>query len=318
MYANPFLKLGVGKARYGVMLREDGVVMDDGTTARLGEEHFVMTTTTANAGPVMQHLEYCRQVLWRDLDVQVVSVSDTWAQFALAGPRSRELLERLLTEDEDVSNESFPFMAAKEVKLQGGVVARLFRISFSGELAYEIALPSYYGDSFVRYVMELGADLGVIPYGTEALGVMRIEKGHVAGPELNGTTTMGDLGLGGMASKKKDYVGRVMASREGLVDEGRWRVVGVRPVNREARIYAGGHIFEEGVDYVPEHDLGYVTSLCYSPVESCYIGLALVKGGAGRMGSRLLIYDPLHGLRGEEVEVCSPIFYDSEGAIQRG
>ena len=160
------------------MLREDGIVMDDGTTARLAETHFVMTTTTANAVGVFRHMEFARQCLWPDLDVQIISTTEAWAQFAVAGPNSRRVLEKIVDPEFDISNDGFPFMACGEIKVCGGLRARLFRISFSGELAYEIAVPTRYGDALIRRLMEAGEEFDITPYGTEALGVMRIEKGH--------------------------------------------------------------------------------------------------------------------------------------------
>ena len=195
VYTNMFSTLKVGRARYGLMLREDGTVMDDGTTARMSENHYVMTTTTAAAGPVMRHLEYVHQCLRPDLDVSMISVTEQWAQFAVAGPKSRELLNTLVAED--IDNDSWPFMACGEATIQG-TKGRLFRISFSGELAYEIAVPTRYGDSMIRALMQAGKEYNIVPYGTEALGVMRIEKGHAAGNELCGTTTAANLGLGMM------------------------------------------------------------------------------------------------------------------------
>src|SRR5262249_9612061 len=152
-------------ARYGLMLREDGIVMDDGTTSRLAEDHYFLTTTTAKAGPVMQHLEFCRQVLWPEFDVQLASVTDQWAQFSIAGPKTRDLLREIVDPSEDLSNEGFPFMGAREVPLRGGPRARLYRISFSGELAFEIGVPARYGEALVRNLMEVGEKYGVIPYG---------------------------------------------------------------------------------------------------------------------------------------------------------
>ena len=234
----------MGNTRYGVMLREDGLAFDDGTAARLGEEHYVVSTTTANAGRVMQHLEYARQVLWPEMDVQMVSVTEQWSQYAIAGPRSRELLERLLDGAIDLSNAAFlPFMGAK-VGLQPSPAAmpgRLFRISFSGERAYELAVPARFGAAAIRALMAAGEALGVQPYGTEALGVMRIEKGHVGGSELNGQTTAKDLGLGKMMSSKKDYIGRVLAGRPGLIDPDRPAFVGFRPADQSQRLRAGAH-----------------------------------------------------------------------------
>ena len=223
------------------MLREDGFAMDDGTTARLGEQHFIMTTTTANAGKVMQHLEFCRQVLWPELDVRLVSVSDHWAQYAVAGPRSRDVLAKLVDAPFDISNEGFPRMGAGELTICGGVPARLFRVSFSGEMAYEIAVPARYGDAAIRALMQAGAEFDITPYGTEALNVLRIEKGHVGGAEINGQTTARDLGLGGMVTADKDCIGKVLAQRQALLDPARPIVVGVKPVDPAQSLTAGSH-----------------------------------------------------------------------------
>ena len=202
IYANTFSTLPVGKVRYGLMLREDGIVMDDGTAAHIESGHYIVSTTTANAARVMQHLEHARQVLWPELDVQLASITEQWAQYAIAGPRSRELLEGLLGDALDVSDAAFPYLACAEFVWKEHP-ARLFRISFSGEMAYELAVPAGQGDAAIRAIMTAGDPLGIVPYGTEALGVMRIEKGHAAGNEINGTTTAADLGLGKLMSRKR-------------------------------------------------------------------------------------------------------------------
>jgi sarcosine oxidase subunit alpha len=246
IYCNGFAKLPVGKARYGLMLREDGFIMDDGTTSRLGDNHFIMTTPTANAAKVMQHLEFCHQVLWPSLDVQMVSVSEQWAQFSIAGPRARDTLRDVIDRQHDISNDAFPYLAAKAVTVGGGISARLFRISFSGELAYELAVPASFGDSAIRAIMQAGQRFGIAPYGTEALSAMRIEKGHVAGNELNGQTTAYDLGLQRMVSSKKDFIGRAMASREALHEPDRPRFVGFKPVDPKQRLTAGAHFIPLG------------------------------------------------------------------------
>lgn len=316
VYINLFSTLPVGKTRYGIMLREDGFVMDDGTTAHIAPGHYVMSTTTANAGKVMQHLEHSRQVLWPELDVQIVSITEQWAQYAIAGPNSRRLLERLLGASIDVSSAAFPYLACAEFSWRG-VPARVFRISFSGELAYELAVPSRYGDATIRAIMAAGAEWGVIPYGTEALGVMRIEKGHVAGNELNGTTTASDLGLGRMMSTKKDFIGRVLAGRPGLIDPERPTLVGVKPVERNKRLYAGAHFLSLGAKVALKNDQGYVTSVAFSPMLGHWIGLGLLARGPQRIGERIRAYDPLRS--GEiEVEVVSPAFFDPEGARLQG
>jgi sarcosine oxidase subunit alpha len=312
VYANLFSTLPIDRVRYGLMLREDGLVMDDGTTARLASNHYVMSTTTANAAKVMQHLEHARQVLWPDTDVQIVSVTEQWAQYAIAGPNSRHLLARLLGNGIDVSNTAFPYLACAQFSWRG-IWARLFRISFSGELAYELAVPARYGDAAVRAIMEAGQEFGVVPYGTEALGVMRIEKGHVAGNELNGTTTAADLRLGRMMSTKKDFIGRVLAERPALADPERPTLVGIQPVDKSAQLYAGAHFLALKSDPKLENDQGYLTSVAFSPMLDHWIGLGLLHRGPQRQGERILAHSPVRG--GDvEVEVVSPVFFDAEGA----
>jgi sarcosine oxidase subunit alpha len=316
IYINMFSTLAVGRVRYGLMLREDGLVLDDGTTARLSPHHYVMSTTTANAAKVMQHLEHARQVLWPDLDVHTVSVTEQWAQYAIAGPESRRLLERLLDGAINVSTAAFPYLACAQFSWRG-IPARLFRISFSGEMAYELAVPARYGDAAVRAIMAAGEEFGVVPYGTEALGVMRIEKGHVAGNELNGTTTAADLGLGRMLSKKKDCIGRILADRPGLTDPNRPALVGVKPVDPSARLYAGAHFLALGADATLENDQGYVTSVAYSPMLGTWVGLGLLARGPQRHGERIRAHSPVRG--GDvEVQVVSPVFFDPEGARLHG
>jgi len=311
IYINTFSTLAVGKARYGVMLREDGFVMDDGTTSRFAPDHYFMTTTTANAGKVMQHLEFCHQALWPELDVQMISVTEQWSQYAVAGPRARLVLQKLV--DRDISNEVFPFLAAADLTIADGIPARLLRISFSGELAYELAVPARYGDAAIRAVMAAGAEFGIAPYGTEALGVLRIEKGHAAGNELNGQTTARDLGLGKMMSSKKDYIGRVLAGRPALSDQLRPALTGFKPVDTKKRLRAGAHFFVPGTDIRPENVQGHMTSVCFSPALGHWIGLGLLKRGPQRIGEQLRAFDPV---RGEDfaLEVCSPVFVDPDGA----
>jgi heterotetrameric sarcosine oxidase alpha subunit len=315
LYANVMSTVAVGKVRYGLMLREDGCVMDDGTAARFDTDHYVVSTTTVNAAKVMQHMEHARQVLWPALDVQIVSATEQWAQYAIAGPRSRALLERLLGPI-DLSDTAFPYLGCREISWNG-LPARLFRISFSGELAYEFAVPARYGDSAVRALLAAGEDLGVVPYGTEALGVMRIEKGHVAGNELNGTTTAADLGLAKMVSKKKDFIGRVLAARPGLNEVGRPTLVGIKAANPAARLYAGAHFLERGTQASLENDQGFITSVAFSPTLGFWIGLGFLSRGAARIGERLRAHDPLRN--GDiEVEVTSTVAYDPEGSRLRG
>ncbi len=317
VYINTFSTLTVGKARYGVMQREDGFVMDDGTTARLSADRWVMTTTTANAAKVAQHLEFCLQVLWPDLDVRMTSVSEQWAQISISGPKSRELLSRIVDDASVVAAEALPYMGAVETRVLGGVKARIFRLSFAGELGYEIAVPAAKGEALARSLMAEGADFGITPYGLEALAVMRIEKGHVSGPELNGQTTAADLGFGRMASTKKDHIGRVLTARPALADTGRMGFVGFRPVDRTQRLRAGAHFLEKGAEATTANDRGWMSSATWSPILGHAIGLGFLAGGASRIGEIVRAWD---GLRGTDidVEVCAPTFIDPEGVRLRG
>ncbi|WP_299297077.1 sarcosine oxidase subunit alpha family protein [uncultured Tateyamaria sp.] len=312
IYCNGFAKLAVGKTRYGLMLREDGIAMDDGTAARLAEDQFVVTTTTANAAKVYQHMEFVRQCLMPDADVQLISTTEAWAQYAVAGPNSRRLLQKIVDSDYDISNEGFPFMACANITVCGGLRARLFRISFSGELAFEIAVPSRYGDALMRKLMEEGEEFDVTPYGTEALGVMRIEKGHAAGNELNGTTTALNLGMGRMVSKAKDSIGSKLSERPGLNEADALMQVGLRPVDAGDKVTAGGHLMNATGPVDAKHDQGYVTSAAYSPTLGSMIGLGFLKDGGNRMGETLRLVSPVTDLT-VKVEVVSAHFVDPEG-----
>jgi methylglutamate dehydrogenase subunit C len=312
IYINTFSTLPVGKARYGVMLREDGFVMDDGTTSRLAEDHFYMTTTTANAAKVMQHLDFCHQVLWPELDVQMVSVSEQWAQYSIVGPKARALLRNVVDAQSNLFDAALPHLGVRRVTICGGIEARIFRISYSGELAYELAVPARYGDALMRRLLEAGAPLGTIPYGTEALGVMRIEKGHPAGNELNGQTTAADLGLGKLMSKKKSFIGKVMARRPGLSAPDRPALVGFKPVDRTQRLHAGAHFVPVGALVRPDNDEGYMTSVAHSPTLDTWIGLGFLRRGPQRIGERVRAYDPVRN-DDVEVEVCNPVFVDPQG-----
>ncbi len=317
MYANAFAKLPVGKVRYGLMLREDGIAYDDGTAARFAEDHFVVTTTTANAVLVYRNMEFARQCLFPDMDVQLISTTEAWAQFAVAGPNARKLLQKVVDPEFDISNEAFPFMGCGEVTVAGGCRARLFRISFSGELAYEIAVPTRYGDAMIRKLMEAGEEFGAVPYGTEALGVMRIEKGHAAGNELNGTTSALNLGMGRMVSKKKDCIGNVLSEREGMNQEDALKLVGFKPVDSNATVYAGAHLMNADGEVSAATDQGYITSAAYSPVLKSSIGIGFLKNGDARKGEVIRAVNPLEGHE-TQVEVVSAHFVDPEGERLRG
>ena len=314
VYCNTFSTLAVGKCRYGLMLREDGMVFDDGTTARMGPSEYVMTTTTANAVNVFRHLEYLRQCLFPDLDVQLISTTEAWAQYSVAGPNARRLLQKLV--DQDISDAAFPYMGAGNITV-GGLRARLFRISFSGELAFEIAVPTRYGDALIRKLVEVGKEFDVVVYGTEALGVMRVEKGHVAGNELNGQSSALNMGLGKMVSKKKDAIGVVLSQREGMNQPGGYRLVGVKPVDPKGSLSAGSHFLEIGAAPVLASDGGWLTSKVYSPHIGCDIALGYLKGGDQKIGQRMRAVNFLTKTD-TEVEIVSPHFFDPKGERLHG
>lgn len=312
LYINTFSTLPQNRVRYGLMLREDGFAFDDGTVSRLAGDRYFMTTTTANAGRVFQHMHFCYQVLWPQLDVQFVSSTDQWAQFSVAGPNARKALQAIVDPQFNIDNEAFPYMSAGDVTICGGVTARLYRISFSGELAYEIGVPARYGDAMARVLMEAGAPFGMVPYGTEALGVMRIEKGHVAGNELDGRTTAQDLGLERMMSTKKDYIGRVLAGRPALIEPTRASIVGFKPADPARQLRAGSHFLALGAEQNTSNDQGFMTSVAFSPSLSHWIGLGFLRRGPERIGERILAVDPVRE-NTVEVEVCSPCFVDPQG-----
>ncbi|WP_420859479.1 sarcosine oxidase subunit alpha family protein [Marivivens marinus] len=314
VYANTFDTLKVGRVRYGLMLREDGHVMDDGTTARLGENHYVMTTTTAAAGLVMSHLDFVAQALRPDLDVQIVSVTEQWAQFAVAGPKSRDLLNGVL--DTAIDDDTMPYMGCAPAGVSG-VDGRLFRISFSGEHAYEVAVPSRYGESLYRLLLAQAEMLGGGPYGMEALNVLRIEKGFITHAEIHGRTTAFDIGMDRMVSQKKDCIGNALSRRPGLIDEEREQLVGLKPNGASKQLTAGAHLFNPGDKAERVNDQGYVTSVCYSPTLGTMLGLGFLKGGRARIGQTVRLVDHLRGVE-TLCEVCDPVFFDPEGGRLRG
>ncbi|MBH0237747.1 sarcosine oxidase subunit alpha family protein [Methylobrevis albus] len=317
VYANDVLKLKVGRCAYGLMLREDGFAFDDGTIARLGDSRFVVTTSTAHAAAVMEHMEFCRQALWPELDVAIASVSEQWAQLAVAGPNARALVARVLEPGFDLSNAGFPFVACAETTVLGDLRARLFRLSFSGELAYEIAVPAASGARLMQELLARGADLGAVPYGTETVGVLRIEKGHPAGAEFSGQVSAHQLGLGGFAARPGDCIGRVLAARHELTDPARGRLVGLVPADGATPLRTGSHLLPVGAPAEAINDQGYVTSAAFSPTLGHPVALAYLAHGDRRRGETIRVFDPLRG--GDTLAtVVAPAFVDPEGTRSRG
>ncbi len=312
VYCNLFSTLKPGKVRYGLMLREDGMAMDDGTTARLAETHFVMTTTTANAVSVFRHLEFCRQCLWPEMDVHLISATEQFAQYSVAGPNARKLLQKIVDPEFDISNEAFPYMACGEINICGGIPARLFRISFSGELAYEIAVSARYGHSLMATLKQAGEEFAAVVYGTEALGVMRIEKGHAAGNELNGQTTAQNIGLGQMVSMKKECIGNTLSHRSELNrDDGFW-LMGFKAVNAADDFKAGAHLVNPDDVANTENDQGWISSKAWSPSLGCVVALGFIRRGYERQGEVVRAVNLLDETD-IEVKIVSPHFIDPQG-----
>ena len=309
VYVNGFAKLPVGKARYGVMLCDEASVLDDGTTTRLSPTRYFMTTTTAQAAEVMSWLEFLLQTAWTDLKVQVVSLTDEWAGMSIAGPSARAALERSFPGHE-LSDAALPHMGCREMIFQG-VPLRILRLSFSGELAYEVYAPAGYGTALWEHLLESAKPLGIQPYGLEALASLRIEKGHVAGLELDHRNTLDDLGLGRMASKDKPYVGRELRDRPVLRAPERWSIVGIECLEPKQRLRGGAILFAQG-EPLAGHGRGYVTSVTWSAEVGKYIALALYQGGLSHEGQEIVCAFPL---KNEQVRarIVSPVFLDPAG-----
>ena len=321
LYVNRWDTLAVGRCRYGVMLREDGMVLDDGTTSRLSSTHYLMTTTTVNAVKVMQQIELLLQVDWPELEVFATSVTEQWTAAAIAGPRAREVVAALV--DIDVSNAAFPFLAFATCNVKAGeqrIPVRLFRISYSGELAYEVHVPADRGRTMWDAAIAAGEPFGLMPYGTEAMSTLRIEKGHiVVGAEADGRTTADELGMGKLVHAGKWCIGKPLHEREALTATGRWQLVGLTAVDASsaAATLRGAKIVADPDRAPPNPMLGHVTSWCFSPNLDAWIALALVADGRARHGETLWAVSPLARAR-TRVRVGPPCFIDPEGARLRG
>ena len=314
MYTNMMSTLKVGRCRYGLMCTENGFLTDDGVVARLSDDTFLCHTTSGGSDRIHAHLEEWLQTEWWDLKVHTVNVTEQYAQIAVVGPNARKVLEKL--GGMDVSAEALPFMAFADGEL-GGIKARPYRISFSGELSYEIAVPAAQGQAFWDKCLEAGAEFGITPYGTEALHVMRAEKGFIMiGDETDGTVIPQDLGLNWAISKKKDdFLGKRAMERTHMIDPDRWKLVGLETLDPETVLPDGAYAVDGSTDvYGNKATIGRVTSTYHSPTLGRSIAMGLVKHGPDRMGD-VIDFPELNG-NIIKARIVDPVFYDKDGEKQ--
>jgi sarcosine oxidase subunit alpha len=311
MYTNAWTKLEPGRLRYGVMLREDGFVMDDGVVGRMAPDRFHVTTTTGGAPRVLHLMEDYLQTEWPDLDVWLTSTTEQWAVIAVQGPRARDVIAPLV-DGIDLSKEAMPHMSVREGRI-AGVPTRLFRVSFTGELGFEVNVPADYGRHVWEAIMAAGAPHGITPYGTETMHVLRAEKGYIiVGQETDGTATPDDVNLGWAVGKaKKDFVGKRSVLRPEMTGAGRKQLVGLLTVDPTVVLEEGAQIVADPNQPVPMTMIGHVTSSYWSSVLGRSIALAMVRDGRGRMGETLHVPMPGGAIA---VTVAAPVFHDPEGA----
>ena len=304
IYTNAWLKLGIGRARYGVMCREDGMVFDDGVTVRTGEQRFIMFTTTGNAARVLEHMEDYLQTEWPHLQVWLTTVTEHWAAAVVTGPHARDLLATVV-EGTDLSRDAFPHLSMREGTVAGHAV-RLYRISFTGELSYEVHTDARHGAAVWEALFEAGKPFGVTPYGTEAMHVLRAEKGYlIIGQETDGTVTPDDLGLSwAVAANKPDFIGKRSLARAEMSRADRKQLVGLLP---DAPVPEGAQITASANDTAM---LGHVTSSYWSPTRDVPFALALVAGGRAKIGAT--IHARFDG-KAVRCAIVDPMFHDSEG-----
>ncbi|WP_441228348.1 sarcosine oxidase subunit alpha [Tardiphaga sp. 20_F10_N6_6] len=310
MYTNAWTKLEPGRLRYGVMLREDGFIMDDGVVGRMATDRFHVTTTTGGAARVLSMMEDYLQTEWPDLEVWLTSTTEQWSVIALQGPNARKVLEPLV-EGIDLSADAMPHMSVREGRICG-VPTRLFRVSFTGELGFEVNVPAGYGRAVWEAIFAAGKPYGITPYGTETMHVLRAEKGYIiVGQETDGTVTPDDAGLGWAVGKaKRDFVGKRSLSRPALVREDRKQLVGLLTTDPKVVLEEGAQIVLDPTHPIPVPMIGHVTSAYWSATLNRSIALALVRGGRSRMGEELSIPMPDGVIK---AKVVDSILFDPKG-----
>jgi sarcosine oxidase subunit alpha len=314
IYTNAWTKLDVGKARYGLMCKEDGMVFDDGVTACLADNHFLMTTTTGGAARVLQWLEIYHQTEWPELKVYFTSVTDHWATLTLSGPNSRKLLSHIT--DINLDKDAFPFMTWQEGNV-AGVPARVFRISFTGELSYEVNIQANYAMGVLEAIVEAGKAYNLTPYGTETMHVLRAEKGFIiVGQDTDASMTPDDLNMGWCVGRTKTFpwIGSRGMTREDCVRDDRKQLVGLKPVDPNRVLPEGAQLVRDPKQPIPMDMVGHVTSSYMSPTLGRSFAMAVVKGGLKRMGEK--VWAPLADGSAIEAEICSSVFVDPKGERQ--
>jgi sarcosine oxidase subunit alpha len=315
MYVNAWTSLAVGRCRYGILLRDDGFIYDDGVVARIADDRFHVTTTTGGAAGVLGLMEDYRQTEWPDLNVWLTSTTEQWAVIAVQGPSARHVLEPLM-EGIDISSATMPHMSVARGRICG-VPMLLMRVSFTGELGFEVNVPADFGLAVWQAIHDAGQKHGITPYGTETMHVLRAEKGYIiVGQDTDGTVTPDDAGLSWSIGKSKpDFVGKRALQRPAMISPYRKQLVGLQTRDPE-------HVLEEGAQIVStrrraaaEPAIGHVTSSYYSPSVGRSIALALLSSGRSRMGETLYVAMPDGDI---PVQVASPVFYDPQGSRLNG
>ena len=313
IYTHNVGKMKIGRCAYGIMLGEDGMLMDDGVMARIGERRFYLTTTTGGAAHVLSWLELWLQTEWPELEVHLTSLTDHYSTIAVAGPHSRKVIEKLDC-DVDLGKDSFPFMTLKPATL-AAIPVQLFRVSFSGELAFEINIDSNYALQMWQAVMAAGEEFDITPYGTETMHVLRAEKGFViVGQDTDGSVTPVDLRMNWLLSKEKDFIGKRSLSRSDCLRNDRKQFVGLKPLDNESVIPEGAQLVDDPKKPVPVPMCGHVTSSYASATLGHPIALGLVAGGHARKDETIYAL-PTDGRR-IPVKITSPVFYDPQGERQ--
>jgi sarcosine oxidase subunit alpha len=295
--------------RYGLMLNDNGVIIDDGVCVRLAEDHFLLNTTSGGVGRVAAMLEEWLQCEWSDMRVLVDDQTTQWANFTLAGPRACAVLAALGT-DIDLAPTALPHMAAAQGKV-AGLNARVIRVSFSGEASYEVNVPARNAGAFLDAVLEAGAPQGITPYGVESLMVLRAEKGYLhVGTDTDGSSTPDDVGWGAVARRKPgDFIGKRSLFRTANMSDERKQFVGVEPIDPRMALRPGGHLLFGADRQPPALTDGWITSACFSPTLGRHIALGVLRGGRQRLGETVTVCDEEERIA---ARVVSPQFYDPE------